>query len=133
MKTEEDIVDFIAHQPRMMRLLGIVDALSLPDCWIGAGFVRNAVWDALHGNVAGATGDVDVAWFDPASAEPARDAAIEARLCEAEPHVRWDVKNQARMHALNGDAPYRDTQAGLPAGPRRQLPSRFAQLADGSR
>jgi uncharacterized protein len=27
--------------------LGLVMALGLPDCWIGAGFVRHAVWDHL--------------------------------------------------------------------------------------
>ncbi|WRQ77412.1 nucleotidyltransferase family protein [Pseudomonas saxonica] len=27
----------------------MVRSLNLPDCWIGAGFLRNAVWDYLHG------------------------------------------------------------------------------------
>jgi hypothetical protein len=28
-----------------MRLLHAVESLRLPDCWIGAGFIRAAVWD----------------------------------------------------------------------------------------
>jgi hypothetical protein len=117
MKTKRDVVDFIAQRPDMMRLIGIVEALSLPDCWIGAGFVRNAVWDPLHGNVAEVPGDVDVAWFDAVCAAPARDAAIEAHLCEVDPRVRWDVKNQARMHVRNGDAPYRNVEAAIACWP----------------
>jgi hypothetical protein len=61
MKTVDDVVDVIAHRPRMMRLLDAVEALSLPNCWIGAGFVRNAVWDRLHDNDIDVAGDVDVA------------------------------------------------------------------------
>jgi uncharacterized protein len=89
------------------RLLGLVRALRLPDCWIGAGFVRNTVWDSLHGRAAAApTGDVDVLWFDPAQADAAVDQAIEARLRWADPSMPWSVRNQARMHGRNGDAPY---------------------------
>ena len=46
---EFDIAAFIAAQPAMMDLLRAVEALNLPDGWIGAGFVRNPVWDALRG------------------------------------------------------------------------------------
>ncbi|WP_404943225.1 nucleotidyltransferase family protein, partial [Pseudomonas sp. DP16D-T1] len=39
----------ISDDPIRRRMLEIVRSLNLPDCWIGAGFVRNAVWDHLHG------------------------------------------------------------------------------------
>ena len=85
----------------------MVRALRLPDCWIGAGFVRNAVWDHLHGRPpAPPDGDVDVIWHDPRQADPAEDRKHEAALRAAEPSIIWSVKNQARMHARNGDAPY---------------------------
>ncbi|MEA1674354.1 nucleotidyltransferase family protein [Nitrospirillum sp. BR 11163] len=98
---------------RRMKLLGHVRALDLPDCWIGAGFVRNAVWDQLHRPQAAAqTGaetpesDVDVVWFDPARPSIALDRDLTDRLLAAAPDVPWSVKNQARMHGRNGDAPY---------------------------
>ncbi|WP_424135879.1 nucleotidyltransferase family protein [Roseomonas chloroacetimidivorans] len=92
-----------------MQLLRTVAALALPDAWIGAGFVRDAAWDWLHGRPpAPGTGDVDVVWFG-AAPSVTQDRTIEARLREAEPGVDWSVTNQARMHARNGDAPYRDT------------------------
>ena len=92
------------------RLLGVVQALNLPDSWIGAGFVRNAVWDHLHQrSPAPPAGDVDVIWYDPCRAEPAEDLRHEVALRAAEPSIAWSVKNQARMHERNGDAPYAST------------------------
>lgn len=88
-------------------VLGVVQALDLPDCWIGAGFVRNAVWDSLHGNASSPlTSDVDVIWFDAGFADAALDRKHEAALRRIEPRIAWSVKNQARMHVRNGDAPY---------------------------
>lgn len=80
---------------------------GLPDCWIGAGFVRNAVWDRLHGRpVSPLSGDIDVLWFDPMRTNPSNDRRIEAALRATDPSVEWSVKNQARMHLRNGDVPY---------------------------
>ncbi len=51
----------ISGDPVRQRLLELVASFGLPDCWIGAGFVRNAVWDALHGrDVSPISTDVDV-------------------------------------------------------------------------
>ena len=80
--------------------------LDLPDCRIGAGFVRDAVWDDRHGYpVAPPSGDVDVLWFDPA-ADAIVDRRIERDLRQLLPAMDWSVKNQARMHRRNGDSPY---------------------------
>jgi uncharacterized protein len=97
----------IRDDPLRWRILGLVRALRLPDSWIGAGFVRNAVWDTLHGRRSSPlSGDVDVLWFDATQAEATTDRTIEARLRLADPPIPWSVKNQARMHRHNGDAPY---------------------------
>ncbi len=96
----------IAGDPARWRLLDVVRSMRLPDCWIGAGFVRNAVWDCLHGRTPSLPGDVDVVWFDPERADPSQDRTIEAALRTLAPSVAWDVKNQARMHLRNDDAPY---------------------------
>lgn len=95
------------RDPVRWRLLGLVAEIELPDCWIAAGFVRNAVWDALHGREPSPpAGDVDVIWYDLAHQEAEFDRTLEERLRDAEPGIDWSVKNQARMHARNGDAPY---------------------------
>ena len=39
----------LLNDPIRMNALYAVQALELNDGWIGAGFVRDAVWDHLHG------------------------------------------------------------------------------------
>lgn len=107
MSAEPRIYSILRSDPFRWHLLDIVRALDLPDSWIAAGFVRNAVWDHLHNrSPSRPTGDVDVLWHDPAQTDPAEDRKHEAALRAVEPTIVWSVKNQARMHARNGDAPY---------------------------
>lgn len=104
----------ISSDPLRWHLLAVVRSLALPDCWIGAGFVRNAVWDHLHGRpLSPLTGDVDVLWFDATCTSPDEDRRLEALLHAAEPSIDWSVKNQARMHLRNGDAPYRNASDAM--------------------
>lgn len=101
------ISSLLRADPLRWHLLGVVNSLELPDCWIGAGFVRNAMWDRLHERyTAPLDGDVDVIWYDPQRADAAEDQKFEDRLQALEPSITWSVKNQARMHSRNGDAPY---------------------------
>jgi hypothetical protein len=97
----------IAADCRRMDVLRAVRDLGLPDCWVAAGFVRNCVWDHVHGLAASPLSeDIDVIWFDAADCDAARDAVLEAALRGRDGSLDWSVKNQARMHARNGDAPY---------------------------
>ncbi len=89
----------ITADPVRMRVLTLVKALALPDCWVAAGFVRSAVWDHLHLRNAGTLPpDIDVIWFDPDRLEKAVDTRIEAALRLVGGSLNWSVKNQARMH-----------------------------------
>lgn len=84
------------------------------ECWIGAGFIRDAVWDHLHHYApAVPAGDVDVIWLDPHNASADIDAGLEAHLSAQAPHYRWSVKNQARMHLRNHDYPYASLNEAL--------------------
>ncbi len=104
---DSDILALVAADGWMMAALEAVAGLGLPDCWIGAGFLRGAVWDRLHGYAERTPlDDIDVVYFDPEARGPAAEAALERRLGEDLPGLPWEVKNQARMHLRNGDAPY---------------------------
>ncbi|NJO35669.1 MAG: nucleotidyltransferase family protein [Rhodospirillales bacterium] len=93
--------------PLRREALEVVAALDLPDCWIGAGFVRDALWDHLHGyGVTEPRGDIDVVWHSAVSPQVDFDEAIEQKLRAQMPALQWSVKNQARMHFRNDDAPY---------------------------
>jgi uncharacterized protein len=112
--TPSDITALIASQPAMVEILRAVEALRLPDCWIGAGFVRNPIWDALHGFPWSASyTNADVVYCDSADLDPELDRQIETRLAGLFPAVPWSVKNQARMHLQNGDPPYLNTADAL--------------------
>jgi hypothetical protein len=115
MRDIADIADFIAQNPRMMRCLAVLAAHGPAGTWIGAGFVRNAVWDHLSGLDMEATplADLDVVFHDPAIATAEHDARIEAALSVAAPDLPWSVRNQARMHERNGHHPYRNVVDAL--------------------
>ncbi len=104
---DSDILALVAGDAWMMAALTAVAGLGLPDAWIGAVFLRGAVWDRLHGHGSRTPlDDIDVIYFDPGAPDPAAEAALERRLGARLPGLPWSVKNQARMHLRNGDAPY---------------------------
>jgi hypothetical protein len=77
-------------------VLAAVRAAEPPELWIGAGAVRDVIWDARfgHGFDPANVKDVDVVYFDP---ERDRDDEIQSRL-ETLPEVVWDVTNEATVH-----------------------------------
>lgn len=82
-----------------MGALDAVRVLGLQSWCIGAGAVRNLVWDHLHGySVPSALSDVDVAYFDAQDLRPETDAALQARLSQLVPSLPWEVTNQAGVH-----------------------------------
>ncbi|SCZ03162.1 nucleotidyltransferase family protein [Microvirga guangxiensis] len=106
-----DIARLLEAHANLHALLLHVESLALPDAWIGAGFIRNAVWDELHGREADVShlNDVDVVFLDYVDAGEPRDQALEDHLRILAPDIPWQVRNQARMSQGNGDAPYQST------------------------
>ncbi|WP_409863314.1 nucleotidyltransferase family protein [Roseateles sp.] len=82
----------------LMRALHAARYLGLPQWCIGAGALRNRVWDHLHGHSEpSALADVDLAYFDPE--EPSgEEAAHQAALARACPDLPWELTNQAHVH-----------------------------------
>jgi hypothetical protein len=114
LSTDTDILALVAGDAGMMAALRALAGLGLPDAWIGAGFLRGAVWDRLHGfTERTALDDIDVVYFDPENPDPAAEAALERRLGGILPGLPWEVRNQARMHLGNGDAPYGSSAEAL--------------------
>ncbi|WP_435921064.1 nucleotidyltransferase family protein [Paenibacillus sp. DYY-L-2] len=104
----------IAGQPDMIADLRAVAELGLPQGCIAAGYIRNFVWDVLHGYTARTPlHDVDVLYYDPECLKEEAEKAYDELLRRRHPGLNWSVKNQARMHLKNGDAPYRSVEEAM--------------------
>jgi hypothetical protein len=108
------VADIIAQDPVGMKQLRAVRTLGLPDWCIAAGFVRNRVWDHLHGIVpARQPADIDVIYFDAADVSKGREAGYEKQLDDLLPGLPWQVRNQARMHVPKNLRPHRSTSDAM--------------------
>jgi hypothetical protein len=95
----ERLIALARATPWFMQALAQVRACRLRAWCVGAGAVRNMVWDALHGHaVPSALADIDVAFFDADDPSPERDAALQRQLQAAAPGTPWEVTNQAGVH-----------------------------------
>ncbi len=96
---EERLRHIASSSDWLMPALRAVRELELASWCIGAGAVRNLVWDALHDySTPSHLADVDVAYFDASDPAPERDTALQRRLHEAMPRIPWEVTNQAAVH-----------------------------------
>ncbi len=98
-ETTERLTALVRATPWFMDALRAGRALGLPRWAIGAGALRNLVWDALHGHTQpSALADVDFVYFCSDDLTVTRDAALRERLLLACPELPWDVTNQAGVH-----------------------------------
>ena len=102
----------LAEKERRSRLIALAQAspwlpsalravrnLGLASWCIGAGALRNLVWDALHDHASPTPlKDVDVAYFDPTDLTDARERDLQGRLEASLPGLPWEVTNQAAVH-----------------------------------
>lgn len=89
----------VAASEPFMAALRAARSLGLADWCIGAGALRNLVWDALHAfERPTPSADVDLAFFDPADLSAERDHALQSRLEALCPDQPWEVTNQAGVH-----------------------------------
>ncbi|CAH1215174.1 hypothetical protein PAECIP111893_03887 [Paenibacillus plantiphilus] len=98
--------------------LRLVRELGLPQCYIAAGYIRNYIWDELHGFANRKLhNDIDVIYFDREDLLEERDQVLEQMLIARTGNDKWSVKNQARMHVGNGDQPYHSTEDAISKWP----------------
>ena len=108
------IAEIIAQDPVGMEQLRAARSLALPDWCIAAGFVRNRVWDHLHGiSPPRPVADIDVIYYDAADTDRAREAEFETRLAALIPGAPWQVRNQARMHVWKNLPQHKSTEDSM--------------------
>src|SRR5262249_1152001 len=95
----ERLIAIIRSNHAFMRILEAVRDCDPPDWLVGAGVLRNLVWDHLHGyGVPTPHRDVDVAFFDAAALSSDHDRQVAAELRRRLPDVPWQARNQAAVH-----------------------------------
>lgn len=111
---DEELLRKIRGNSDMMADLASVALLSLPQACIAAGYLRNFVWDILHGYEHRTPyNDVDVLYYDPLCLEEEVEKEYEAKLRVLNPMHCWSVKNQARMHLKSGVSPFNSVEDAM--------------------
>lgn len=82
-----------------MRALSAGRELGLASWCIGAGTIRNLVWDHLHGFEKPTPSlDLDLVFYDAENLDPCREWSLEMTLSARVPGVQWEAVNQATVH-----------------------------------
>lgn len=113
MEYRKELIDIIVKDKLIIETLTTVKNLKLNDCWVGAGFIRNKVWDFLHEQKTLIINDVDVVFFDESNISEKLEKQIELKLTKINPKISWSVKNQARMHLRNNHSKYSNTENAI--------------------
>jgi hypothetical protein len=96
---QEQLISIVETSVWFMSALEAVRSLHLSAWCIGAGAVRNLVWDHLHEHESPSSlTDVDVAYFDEDDLQSETEQALQAVLSARSPGVPWEVTNQAAVH-----------------------------------
>ncbi len=97
-RSEKKLLEIIGKHPWFMATLDAVSDLGLSQWCIGAGAIRNIVFDYCDGESTTSIRDVDVAYFDPSDLSEHRDRKYEDILKVRMADVPWEVTNQAAVH-----------------------------------
>ena len=96
---QSELIAIVDASSWFMNALRAVASLKLKAWCIGAGAVRNIVWDHVHGHPQPSSlPDVDVAYFDEYDLSPGAEKSLQSALEEAVPKLPWEVTNQAAVH-----------------------------------
>ncbi|MDO5737428.1 MAG: nucleotidyltransferase family protein [Propionibacteriaceae bacterium] len=107
----ELFTQIITSDPTRMAILTAVEDRLGDGGWVVGGIIRDPVWDYVHEyDVATPVEDVDVVFFKTDESNRECEHGIKHDLQEKIPNLRWSVKNEARMHVLNKNAPYESVQ-----------------------
>jgi hypothetical protein len=95
----QELSKLIQSTPWFMSVLETVRTSNPPDWLVGAGIIRNLVWDHLHQyHSPTPLADIDVIFFDPQDLRPERDHMVQRQLAKILPDLNWEATNQASVH-----------------------------------
>ena len=101
MKLPDDIKSALRANTVVSEVLERWDEVALPDAWLVAGAVVQSYWNAAHDfDPMHGIGDIDIVYFDAQDTSETAEASQASRVSALfeSVNVRFDVKNQARVH-----------------------------------
>lgn len=99
---EHLIIKIVRTSPAIMEVLRVTSCHSVA-LWLGGGSIRTLAWNYLTGR-SEEVNDYDLVYFEPRDLDEATDMRIETDLQALLPRsIKISVKNQARMHTVNGE------------------------------
>lgn len=112
---KEILISELKNDSFIMSILSAINRLDLPDCWVGAGIIRNKAWDFLHNyKTSTPLNDIDVIYLDKKNNSMTNDRKVE---CEIQNSISSDVNievvNQARTHLWHNREPYTSTEEAV--------------------
>jgi len=115
---EQDILNLIKSDKWMMDILNIAEKLNFPNWVIGAGFVRNKVWDYLHGysNLKVDTNDIDLVYYNSKGNDQKADEELSRKLKE-QTGIDWEIVNQTYAHKWNKLPSYQSIENAISQWP----------------
>jgi len=116
--TLREILDLIERDEWMMTVIRTAADLNLPDWIIGAGFVRNKVWDHLHGYMKEKvdTNDIDLVYFDSRGNDEKADKIL-SRDLKVRTGMDWEIVNEAYAHKWSNVLAYTSTEDAIAQWP----------------
>jgi hypothetical protein len=121
---EEHLRSILSADTQWLRVLRLVRDLQIPHAAIGAGAIRNWVWNIAHQRRPSLmSADIDVVYFDDQVLDDEHDMVWQAKLRDAMPELTWEVVNQAHVHRwLNANsqlniAAFQNLEQGIASWP----------------
>lgn len=128
----EDVKNWIMEDQFRSQCLDVASHLISGEWYIAAGFVRNLVWDRLHGYTEStALSDIDVIYFNASNTSLAAEVIIENSLKSMMSDCNWSVKNQARMSDKHGHDAYQNCIDAMSFWPEIQTAIGVTKQTDG--
>ena len=91
----------VRNNPVISELLCNWEEIDLRNCWIVAGTIVQSYWNSAHGfSPLHGVSDIDIIYFDPDDLSEESEADHAARITTQFKDIglRFDVKNEARVH-----------------------------------
>lgn len=112
---EMDIANLVENDDWMMSVLREAESLGLPDWMIGAGFLRNRVWDHLHNKQVQIpyTQDIDLIYCDALHQSIEHDKTFSEDVSKRT-GLHYEVINQAYTHTWHDrETPYKNSTEAI--------------------